>query len=111
MSNQEIETLKSIIEKELIKLQGKADELKSFTEPIAPDSAIGRISRMDAINNKSVFDASLRNTQSRIKALQETLKIIHEPDFGRCTQCHGPIALERLKIRPDVRKCAPCLGR
>jgi DnaK suppressor protein len=111
MTAQETATLKEIIERELIKLQSKADELKSFTEPIAPDCAIGRVSRMDAINNKSVFDASLRNTQLRLKALQEASKLIHEPDFGRCLQCHSPIAFERLKIRPEIRKCAKCLGR
>lgn len=86
MTTQEIEKLKLIIENELI---------------------IGRISRMDAINNKSVFDASLRNTHTRIKALQEALKIIQEPDFGRCIKCHSAIALERLKIRPEIRKCCP----
>ncbi len=29
-------------------------ELKVLTLPIAPDCAIGRVSRMDAINNKSI---------------------------------------------------------
>nr|MBD3623672.1 hypothetical protein [Sunxiuqinia sp.] len=66
MTNEEHQQLVEIIHSEIEKLQSKADTLKYFTGPISPDDAIGRISRMDAINNKSVFDASLRNIKTRL---------------------------------------------
>ena len=31
------------------------DKYKELTKPISPENSIGRVSRMDAINNKSVF--------------------------------------------------------
>lgn len=40
------------------------ETLEDSCKPIAPDVAIGRISRMDAINNKSVMEASLRNANN-----------------------------------------------
>jgi len=69
MTNEEHLQLVEIIHSEIEKLQGKANTLKDFTGPISPDDAIGHVSRIDAINNKSVFDASLRNIETRLEQL------------------------------------------
>jgi len=111
MTKEEKDQLIPIIENELLHLTKKADELKSFTEPISPDDAIGRISRMDAINNKSVFDASLQNAQSRLGQLTQALQMVNEADFGICIKCRQSIPFERLKIRPEIRFCATCLKK
>lgn len=47
-------TFISTVKDEIEKLQHTIVMYKSITNPIAPDNAIGRVSRMDAINNKSV---------------------------------------------------------
>lgn len=109
MTKAERAELVSIIEREIIKLTTKIEELKDFTRPVAPDCAIGRISRMDAINNKSVYDASLRNSRNRLKQLRDILPLTKEDSFGICTRCHQSISIERLRIRPEVRLCAACL--
>lgn len=109
MTNEERIELTAIIREQIEKLEGKIEELKEFTEPISPDDSIGRISRMDAINNKSVFDASMRNTRERVLQLQNILTQKDDPDFGRCLKCHQVIPLGRLKIRPEIRECADCL--
>jgi DnaK suppressor protein len=111
MTEKERTELIHSIKNEIDKLQQKIEELKEFTAPVAPDNAIGRVSRMDAINNKSIYDASMRNSQNRLHQLKQVLSIAGEPDFGTCVQCHQPIAIERLKIRPEIRRCAKCLSR
>lgn len=111
MTNEEHKQLIAIIESEIVKLYGKKDELSEFTGPIAPDDAIGRISRMDAINNKSIMDASMRNLENRLSQLQKILQVVHEKEFGLCTKCHKPIPIERLRIRPEIRQCAECLRK
>lgn len=103
------EELIAIIKADIEKLTRKIAELKSFAEPVAPDNAIGRISRMDAINNKSIVDASLRNLQSRLDQLQKISQVVHNKEYGMCIKCHRNIAFERLKIRPEIRLCADCL--
>jgi DnaK suppressor protein len=55
---------------EINKTQILIVEYKEMTEPVAPDDAIGRISRMDAINNKSVTEASLRQAEEKLRNLQ-----------------------------------------
>lgn len=109
MTIEEREHLVRIVFRDIEKLSQKIEELKEFTAPVEPDCAIGRISRMDAINNKSIVEASMRNLQSRLGQLQKISQVVHENDYGICINCHKPIQFERLKIRPEIRLCAGCL--
>jgi DnaK suppressor protein len=111
MTSERKTELELIIKSEIEKITLKLEDLKSFTEPVAPDNAIGRISRMDAINNKTIFDASQRNLKNRMIQLEQSLKRIHDDDFGICIECRQSIPLERLKIRPEIRFCATCFKR
>jgi DnaK suppressor protein len=106
---EEQKQIKEIIYLEIEKISRKVDELKEFTAPVSPDDAIGRLSRMDAIHNKSIVEASMRNLQLRLDQLQKISQVVDEKDFGLCMKCHRPIPFERLKIRPEIRLCAGCL--
>lgn len=57
--------LKERIVSDIEVLKKRIEETAGFSDPVAPDNAIGRISRIDAINNKSVYDASLRNSRQQ----------------------------------------------
>ena len=59
--------IKQTILDEISKTEKSIKEFKEVTKPIAPDVAIGRVSRMDAINNKSVAEAGLRQAQIKLK--------------------------------------------
>ena len=111
MTQEERQQIIEVINSDINKLTQKIAELKEFTAPVAPDDAIGRISRMDAINNKSITEVSMRNLQTRLEQLQKISQVVNEKDFGLCLKCHKPIAFERLKIRPEIRLCAGCLQR
>ncbi len=82
--------------------------LKKKTKPISPDNAIGRLSRMDAIGNKSVNDASLRNAKQRLTKLKYALNKIDCPDFGICTECDEEIPLGRIMVMPESTRCVAC---
>lgn len=111
MTEKERKEIVEVIVSQIEKSEQKIEELKEFTEPIAPDCAIGRVSRMDAINNKSIYDASMNNTRQRSNQLKQVLKLTNDADFGICTKCRQSIPIERLKIRPEIRLCASCLKR
>ena len=44
--------------------------MKEATKPISPENNIGRISRMDAINNKSVAEAAMGATKRKLYTLR-----------------------------------------
>ncbi len=60
MKKSEKEKLKKIIISQMAELKEDISELQELTKPIPLDASIGRISRMDAINNKTINEASLR---------------------------------------------------
>jgi len=83
-------------------------ELKELTKPISPDCAIGRVSRMDAINNKSINEDALRKAENKLKGLQITLLNIDDPNFGVCARCKNEIPLGRILLMPHSRFCVHC---
>ncbi len=100
--------IKEKIEEEIVKTEQKISEYREMTKPVAPDVAIGRVSRMDAINNKSVIEASLRQAEQKLKNLNRVLGQIGTKDFGHCLKCHKPIPLGRILIRPESLYCVNC---
>lgn len=95
-------------EQELIKAKKGILELEELTKPIAPENAIGRISRMDAINNSSVNAAALRTLREKAKKIQSALQRINESDFGICVKCKKAIPDGRLLLLPEATLCVSC---
>ena len=60
MNEAEIKEIKKRLIKEIETTHHKIIEYSELCKPIPPENSIGRISRMDAINNKSVIEAALR---------------------------------------------------
>jgi len=111
MTNEERDQLKDQIEKKIKRLSRQIGELKDLTKPVEPDCAIGRVSRMDAINNKSVNESALAKKQEQLKGLNLALQDIDQDDFQNCLVCGQQIPLERLLIMPESRKCTSCARR
>ena len=78
--------IKNIIEEKIKDLVLEVDELRQIAKPIEPENAIGRISRMDAINNKSINDRMLRNSLQKLQNLKIGLKRLGNQGFGVCIQ-------------------------
>ena len=104
----EPEEIRSKIEQEIAKTEKLISEYKELTRPVAPDVAIGRISRMDAINNKSVTEASLRKAELKLKNLQRVLSQFGTPEFGLCVKCKKTIPIGRILFRPESLSCVNC---
>lgn len=99
---------KNKLEKEITKTEKLIAEYRELTKPIAPDEAIGRISRMDAINNKSVTESSLRQAESKLINLQRVLSQLGTSEFGLCLKCKQSIPLGRILFRPESLYCVKC---
>lgn len=105
MKNEEIE---ENILNEITKTKKLIAEYKEITKPVAPDDAIGRISRMDAINNKSVTEAALRQAEKKLQNLKRVMSRVGTRDFGVCIKCGKPIPAARIIYRPESLTCVEC---
>lgn len=104
----EQEEIRLNIQEEISKVELRIIEYKELTRPVEPDCAIGRISRMDAINNKSVTEASLRQAQEKLRNLQRVLSQLGTKDFGLCIKCGKAIPPARILYRPESLTCVNC---
>ena len=106
---------KSQFKKRLIALIEKQEEeialLEEMSKPISPENSIGRVSRMDAINNKGVSDASLRNKKDKLAKLKIALTKIDGAGFGICSRCSRPIIPARLMYMPESSRCINCADK
>lgn len=100
--------LKSLMLQKREELLVEIDELKELTKPIAPENAIGRVSRMDAINNKSINEAALRKSEEKLRKLDIALDKVDEDYFGLCGRCGNEIPAGRLMLMPESAFCVNC---
>ena len=109
MNTELIEKIKKRILNKIDLVTDDIRDLKEMTKPISPENAIGRISRMDAINNKSVNEAALRTAESTLIKLNEALRRLETEDgFGLCRKCGKEIQQGRLFLMPESPLCVPC---
>ena len=104
-------TLKERIKEEIEAAQRSLKKIEDMTQPISPENSIGRISRMDAINNKGVGDAAKRSKQRQLTKLQKALELVDKPQFGTCTHCGNGIQVKRLLYMPESDMCVRCADR
>jgi len=100
--------IRQILLDEITKTEKQIIQYKELSKPVAPDVAIGRLSRMDAINNKSVTEAALRQAEDKLNKLKFVLSKVGSPDFGVCLKCKKEIPLGRILFRPESVLCVNC---
>ena len=88
------------ISQEIEKTTNSILEYQKMCKPISPDDAIGRVSRMDAINNKSVLEAALRKAEAKLKKLEIVKTEINNTGFGICMKCNQPIPIPKINSYP-----------
>ena len=111
MEHKDLKKISKKINDRILQTKLEIEDLKQFTTPIEPENAIGRISRMDAINNKSINDRALRKAEEKLKKLQFALSRIYEPDFGKCRFCSSEIQEGRLLLMPESNLCILCASK
>lgn len=108
MDQDQKKRLKAAIQEKIEATEADILSFKKLTEPIAPDNAIGRLTRMEAIGSKSINEAALRKAKTRRSQLERALVRIDDPDFGLCRECEEPIPYSRLMVLPETDLCIDC---
>ena len=73
MKNSQLKKIEVLVLEKIAITKEKIIKYTELCKPIPPQNSIGRISRMDAINNKSVTEAALRQAKKEMYAL-DTIK-------------------------------------
>jgi DnaK suppressor protein len=103
-----LQQLEDRLLEEIADTEERVAELDKIVAPISPDNAIGRLSRLDAMQDKGVTEASLNQAREKLSRLETALQRIYDPDFGICVTCHQDIPVERLLLMPQSTQCVHC---
>ncbi len=79
------------------------------TQTVDLDLPIGRLSRVDALQQQAMAEAEHRRAAQRLEAVKSALSFFEEGDFGFCKACGEDMPWGRLKARPETPLCVPCL--
>ena len=111
MTQHEEAQIREEIERQMDAVGEEIRELTELTKPVSLDASIGRVSRMDAINNKAINEMALREKRDVRKRLERARERAEEGSLGRCMRCGGEIPFGRLKLLPYTTRCMACAGR
>lgn len=71
---------------------------------------VGRLSRMDALQQQAMAQATERQRAAGIAKIDAALRRIDDDEYGYCLECGEEIAAKRLEIDPAVALCVRCAG-
>jgi len=102
---------RSKLEAEIAELRALSDSSKQSRAPVTVDQqSVGRLSRMDAMQQQSMDLAKEEKRAQRLAFLAAALKRIDEDEFGYCPRCCGDIPPSRLDVDPAISLCVYCVG-
>jgi DnaK suppressor protein len=79
------------------------------TGPVALDQqSVGRVSRIDAIQQQQMALASQKQAGEILKRTELALLRIDKGEYGDCQQCGEPVAFARLQAQPFASLCIDC---
>jgi DnaK suppressor protein len=108
MTPDQKEHIRRRIESDLEAIAEQIAHLEAKINPIAPDCSLGRLTRMEAMNEQEVNQRILDKTRLRQTRLRNALSRIDSEMFGICIDCEEAIGFERMSIRPESVRCVAC---
>lgn len=108
MNAEKRQQLRTAIQQKIRDLRKDIEAFEALARPVSPDNAIGRLTRMEAINAQSINVAALSTARQTLARLERVLPRLDHPEFGLCAACEEPIPFARLLIVPETGLCVPC---
>ena len=98
-----------LIDSEITELRSLSSNSRESRAPVQLDKqSVGRLSRMDAMQQQSMDMAREERRQARLASLASARRRIESDDYGYCDNCGIEIGLRRLEARPTASLCIDC---
>ncbi|WP_245626845.1 TraR/DksA family transcriptional regulator [Aestuariivita boseongensis] len=70
--------------------------------------SVGRLSRMDALQNQAMAKAQQARRDLERRRLTHALAAMEDGEYGYCEDCGEDIPLPRLRLDPAATRCVSC---
>ncbi len=108
LTETETDTLRGQLETLEVGLQATIERASGASKTVDLDEPIGRLSRMDAIQQQKMASAGRAANQQRLTQVRRALAAIGEGVYGFCVRCEEPIGVRRLTVQPEAPLCIRC---
>jgi len=108
LTPEQIEELRTALQERQAELQHLLEVTREGTRPVDLQEPIGRLTRMDAIQQQKMTAANRRSNEVRLQQVMSALDAIARDAYGSCRKCEEPIGHRRLKARPEAPYCLDC---
>ncbi|MFP6663342.1 MAG: TraR/DksA C4-type zinc finger protein [Deltaproteobacteria bacterium] len=71
-------------------------------------SAVGRLSRMDAMQQQAMLQATRQKSRLRLAQCRQAIVRANAGEYGFCVSCEEPIGYPRLAVSPESPFCLDC---
>lgn len=109
LTDPELVELQADLEDALAEVEELLANPSDRTETVDLDQPIGRLSRMDAIQQQKMAQEQQRRHKLRRSQLVVALKRAEDGEYGECRRCEEAIGYARLKARPETPMCIGCM--
>ena len=112
LSSSQLAELRSELQRELERLRRSMAITAEAASPVELDqTAVGRVSRADALQNQQLSADLHSREQARLSLLVDALERLEKGEYGVCQRCGAAIPFGRLVVFPEARTCAACSAR
>ena len=109
LTDAQIAEFREELEGQLAKLERSMTITNEALKTVELDQgAVGRLSRMDSLQNQGIAKGLRERESVRLALIQEALQRLDGGTFGVCTVCGATVRIERLFVFPESGTCAPC---
>lgn len=109
MDQSQRDELKKRMKEEMATLAETIEALDEHRDPVEPDVAIGRLSRLDTMQSQAMASATQTKAKRRLRLLEAALaRIDDDEEYGTCYECGDPIPMARLLALPESNLCVDC---
>jgi len=111
MTPEKLQSFEKSIHNLIQEIQQDLDQENDGEKAVELDTSIGRLSRMDAMQNQQMALELRRRKENQLMRLENALTRITKGTYGACGKCKKPISEDRLEIQPDAVLCVQCAGQ
>ena len=104
----DINFYEGLLIKKRVEIEGVLAGLEVSSRPVDLNISIGRVSRMDAIQQQQMSLESKNRAQLTLKQIEAALERVQDGSYGVCLKCEEQISEKRLKARPEAPFCTQC---
>ncbi len=108
LTNSQTEELARALDVLRREIQAAIEAARPGGKPVDLGLPIGRLSRMDAIQQQHMAQAGISAMELRLQQIATALAASTAGTYGTCRRCEEPIGFKRLKAKPETPLCLRC---